>query len=167
MLEQILVHVVGLLRQIQVALALQVIRNQRSDLAALDRKQNLILFDGVAHAGMKIDHLAGQRRQDSDRAIVVQLHFARAAEMTLLGLGSDRFHLDVRQHGRLQFDVVGKLFLRGRTPGVGPCGGGFADGTFLAARDRQRDQRRGKDQRQSHGITSSPTTDAKRLTARR
>ena len=169
-LKQILVHVVGLLGEIQIALALQVIRDQRGDLAAFDRKQQLIFFDGITDTELEIDRLTWQGSQDASRAIVVELHFAGAGELAPPGFKADRFHVNVREHGRIEFDVVGNLRLRGsNVRGVRPARGRFASRGFLASYDSQ--QRGGENRAQHHlafhGITSSPTTDARRLMARR
>ena len=124
----------------------------------------------IADAQLEIDHLAGQRRQDPSGAVFVELHLARAAELAPRRFERDLLRLDVRKHGRIELDVVGKLRLRGRARGIARHrrSRSFASGLSLASRDRQaRSAHVEQNQCQSHGITSSPTTDVRRLTARR
>ena len=73
-LEQIRGHRGCFFGELEILLALEILANRRRGVAAGDRAERLALPDAVADLDVKVDDLAGDRRQDAREAIFVELH---------------------------------------------------------------------------------------------
>src|SRR5439155_21138814 len=129
----------GLVGQVEILVALEMLGDRRGDLPAADGAEWLALADKVADLRVLLDDLTGERSEDPRDAVLVELHLPRDDERARETLLADRVDLHVRQPRGVEHDDTRRSRRRiGRLDGSGRVGGRVG---AAACRARDRNER--------------------------